>query len=162
MSDNKKLSMLILSANLDKALASFIIATSAASMNYEVNMFFAFWGLNILTKRKGKFFKGISIMEKMLNIVNRGGAHRLALSKLNMLGMGKMMMKMMMKKKNIPSLEELIKMAHEQGIVFFICDMSRDLMGLKPEDFIDSVNEFCGVATFIDKSSDSEISLVFD
>lgn len=159
MDDKKKLSIVVFSGELDKALAAFIISSGAAAMGLEVSLFFTFWGLNIIKKNKGKLIKGKGIMEKMLNMMNRGGTNKLPLSNLDMLGMGRAMMKKMMKKKNVSSLDELIEMAKQMNVKMFICEMSCDLMGLKKEDFIDGVIMDVGVATYLDDATDSAINL---
>ena len=96
MAEKEKLTLVVFSGDLDRALAAFIIATTAASMGAEVTMFFTFWGLNIIKKNEGSI-KSQGVMRKMLNFMNRGGSKRLKLSKFNMLGMGTWMMKQLMK-----------------------------------------------------------------
>src|SRR5512136_2183650 len=87
MGEKEKFTLVLFSGDLDKALAAFILATTAASMNMDVTMFFTFWGLNVIKRNKGPI-KSKGIMRKMLNVINRGGPIRLKLSKFNMLGMG--------------------------------------------------------------------------
>ena len=105
---------MLFSGDLDKALAAFIMATTAASMGMEVTMFFTFWGLNVIKKNEGSI-KSQGFMRKMLNILNRGGSKRLKLSKFNMFGLGTWMMKKLMKESNMPSVDEFIAMAQELG-----------------------------------------------
>jgi len=93
--EKEKMNIVVFSGDMDKVLAAFILATTCASMGMEVSMFFTFWGLNVL--RKKKFRSGKNILQKLMNFMNRGGADRLTLSKFNMLGMGPAMMKLMMK-----------------------------------------------------------------
>src|SRR4030042_1169025 len=111
MAEKEKMTLMVLSGDLDKALAAFILATTGASMGMEVQMFFTFWGLNIIKKNEGSI-KSKGLMRKMLNIMNRGGSKRLKLSRFNMFGLGTWMMKRLMKEINMPSLDELISMAH--------------------------------------------------
>src|SRR3972149_670911 len=107
--EKEKLTIAILSGDLERALAAFMLATTGASMGMEINMFFTFWGLNIIKKNKGSL-KSKGIMRKMLNMMNRGGSKRLKLSRFNMLGMGTWMMKKLMKDTNMPSVDEFIVM----------------------------------------------------
>src|SRR3972149_9819043 len=103
--------IVLFSGELDKAMAAFVIATAAASMGMPVNIFFTFWGLNVI-KKKGGLIKGQNWMQKMLNIMNYGHAKKLALSKMNMVGMGPVMLKIMMSQKRVPSVQEFIQTAH--------------------------------------------------
>lgn len=152
----KKLCFCIFSWDFDKAMASFIIATGAASSDYEVHMFFTFWGLNIIRKHKGKTLKGSFLSQKLFGLLNKGGSQRLKLSKFNFCGIGTSMIRGLMKKKNITSIEELIEMAKTAGVKLYVCDMSRDLMAISQEDFIEGVENFVGVATFLDLISDAQ------
>src|SRR4030043_351866 len=103
----EKLTIVMFSGDLDKALAGFILATTAASMGMEVNMFFTFWGLNIIKKNEGSI-KSKGLIRKMFNVINRGGAKRLTISKFNFGGIGTFMIKRLMKEMNMPSLDEFI------------------------------------------------------
>jgi len=129
--------LVLFSGDLDKAIAAFVISTAAASMGMAVNIFFTFWGLNVI-KKKGGLIKGQNWMQKMLNVMNYGHAKKLAISKMNMLGMGPAMLKIMMSQKKVPSLQEFIQMAHQMGVKFYPCEMSMTVMGLKKEDFMTS------------------------
>ncbi|MBN2853099.1 MAG: DsrE/DsrF/DrsH-like family protein, partial [Clostridia bacterium] len=155
VADNK--SMVVFSGDLDKALATFIIANGAAAMGKKVTLFFTFWGLNILRKpEKVKVKK--NIIEKMFGFMLPRGASELTLSKMDMGGMGTKMMKMIMKKKNVNSLEELIQSAVDNGVTLIACTMSMDIMGIKKEELIDGV-QYAGVATFLGASEDSNMTL---
>src|SRR4030066_2101773 len=124
-----RLTIAVLSGDLERALAAFMLATTGASMGMKVSMFFTFWGLNIIKKNEGSI-KSHGLMRKMLNIMNRGGSKRLKLSRLNMMGMGTWMMKKLMKETNIPSLDEMIVMANEMGVNMIACTTTCGLMGL--------------------------------
>ena len=150
--------IVVFSGELDKALAAFVVATSAASMGMKVNMFFTFWGLNVV-KKEGGLLRGRTIMEKMLNFMNYGHAKKLALSKMNMFGAGSAMMKMMMKNQKIPSLKEFITMGHEMGIKYYPCDMSLNLMGLTMDDMIDECDEVIGAVSYLTFAKDSKVNL---
>jgi len=149
--------MIMFSGDLDKAMAGLIIANGAAAMGDEVTMFFTFWGLNVLRKaQKIKVRK--SFMEKMFGFMMPRGADKLGLSKMNMGGMGTLMMKGIMRKKRVSSLPELIESAQDLGVKFIACTMSMDVMGIKPEELIDGV-EFAGVATYLGEADEANVNL---
>ena len=154
--DREKLNIIVFSGDMDKVLAAFILATTSASMGMDVNMFFTFWGLNVI--RKKKFTSGKNILQWMMNFMNKGGADRLTLSKFNMLGMGPAMMKVMMKQSKIPSIKEMIKMAKELGVKFTACTTTFAFMGFKKDDFIAEVDSFAGAATFLQNAREGKIS----
>ena len=154
-----KLSMIVFSGELDKALAAFIIATGATAMGMDVVMFFTFWGTPIL-RDKTKKVGGKDFMGKMFGTMLPTGTSDVKLSKMNMGGMGTAMMKSLMKKKNIASLEDFIPLADELGVRIFVCEMSMDLMGFKREEMIQYSNmDFCGVAKFLEEASNSKVQL---
>ncbi|MCK4738547.1 MAG: DsrE/DsrF/DrsH-like family protein [Deltaproteobacteria bacterium] len=150
--------LVLFSGELDKAMAAFIIATSAASMGMKVNIFFTFWGLNILKKDKARF-AGFNIMQRMMNFMNFGTARKLAMTKMNMAGAGPAMLKMMMGQKKVPTLPAFIKMAHEMGVKFYPCEMSMKVMGLTKEDFIDECSEVIGAVSYLSEAKDSNVNL---
>jgi len=154
-----KLSMIVFSGDLDKVLASFIIATGAVAMAMQVVMFFTFWGTSVL-RDKNKQAGGKDLMGKMFGAMLPKGACSVKLSKMNMAGMGTKMMKSLMKKKNVASLEQMIEMAGELGVQIYVCEMTMDLMGFKREEMIDYPNiSFCGVATFLEEAMKSKVQL---
>ncbi len=154
-----KLAMIVFSGELDKVLASFVIATGAVAMGMDVVMFFTFWGTPVL-RDKGKPAGGKDLMGKMFGAMLPTGTGDVKLSKMNMGGMGTAMMKSLMKKKNIASLEEMISLAEELGVRIFVCEMSMDLMGFKREEFIDYKGlSFAGVATFLAEAQNSKVQL---
>lgn len=148
--------LVVFSGDLDKAMASFIIASGAASMGKKVTMFFTFWGLNVIKKT------GVHVpkqgMEKMFSAMLPKDASGLPLSKMNMGGMGAVMMKKIMKEKNVESLPMLIHNAMEMGVKIIACSMSMDVMGIRKEELIDGV-EIGGVATYLGKTNDSNLNL---
>lgn len=162
MAEKKKATIIVFSGDLDKALASFILATSAASMGMEVTMFFTFWGLNVLKKNKGPI-PSRGIMRKMLNRLNRGGTSRLHLSKFHMFGMGTWMMKRLMAEMKHPSLEEMITMAKQMGVKFIVCTTSCGVMGLdvnNPEAFrTELVDSYAGAAAYLGEATDAQVNL---
>jgi NADPH-dependent 2,4-dienoyl-CoA reductase/sulfur reductase-like enzyme/peroxiredoxin family protein/rhodanese-related sulfurtransferase/TusA-related sulfurtransferase len=150
-------SIIVFSGDLDKALASFIIANGAAAMGRKVTLFFTFWGLNILRRRERVSVKK-SFIEKMFGAMMPRGTSKLTLSKMNMLGMGSKMMKGIMKKKNVASLDELIAQAKKNGVRLVACTMSMDVMGIHEEELIDGV-ELAGVASFLGAAEQSDTNL---
>ena len=154
-----QLSMVVFSGDLDKILAAMIIATGATAMDTEVKMFFTFWATSALRDPK-KSAKGKDFMSKMFGFMLPKGSSKLKLSKMNMGGMGTAMLKSLMKKKNVTSLEDLFKTAGELGVEINICQMSMDLMGFKKEEMMDYPKlNYCGVGTYLADASESKIQL---
>ncbi len=153
--DNK--TMVVFSGDLDKAIASFIIANGAASMGKKVTMFFTFWGLNIL-RREEKVSVKKGFMDRMFGAMMPRGSKKLQLSKMNMMGMGPKMIRKVMKDKNISSLEDLIKAAIASGIEIVACQMSMDVMGIAKEELIDGV-KIGGVGYYLGEAEDSNVNL---
>jgi peroxiredoxin family protein len=154
-----KLSMVVFSGDLDKIIAAFIIATGAVAMGMDAVMFFTFWGTPVLRDAK-KRAGGKDTFGKMFGTMLPKGMGQVKLSKMNMGGMGTAMMKSLMKKKNVASLEQFLEMAEELGVRIFICEMSMDLMGFKREEMIDYKNlTFCGVAKFLEEAANSKVQL---
>ncbi|MDD5102645.1 MAG: FAD-dependent oxidoreductase, partial [Endomicrobiaceae bacterium] len=143
--------IVVFSNDLDKVIASMIIANGAVASGKKVTMFFTFWGLNVL--RKSILNKKVkkNIIEKMFSMMMPKGINKLKLSKMNMLGLGTLMMKMVMKSKNVATLQQLINDAQKNGVKFIACNMSMDVMGIKQEELIDGV-EIGGVAKYIAES----------
>ncbi len=154
----EKLTMVLFSDAMDRALAAFMIATTAASMGMEVTMFFTFWGLNIIKKNDARV-QNKGIMRKMLGTLNRGGAKRLKLSKFNMFGLGTWMMKKLMKESKFPSLEELINMAQELGVKMIPCSNTCGIMGLPEDAFLNGVLTQAGAAYFLGEARESKVTL---
>lgn len=149
--------MVVFSGELDKAIASLIIANGAAAMGKKVTLFFTFWGLNILRKPE-KISVKKDLMAKMFSGMMPRGTKKLGLSKMNMFGMGPKMIRMVMKKHNVDSIESMLQMALDNGVRMVACNMSMDLMGITAEELIDGV-EFGGVASMLGAAEDSNMSL---
>ena len=149
--------LVVFSGDLDKAIASFIIANGSASMGKKVTMFFTFWGLNILRKAQKTPVKK-NFMERMFGWMMPRGSVKLPLSKMNMLGMGPQMIRKIMQQKNVSSLEELIEQAKQLNVQMVACNMTMDIIGIKKEELIDGV-EIGGVATFLNAADQSGTTL---
>ena len=166
-SDNQKLdnkngsgndkTLVVFSDNLDKALASFIIANGAAAMGRKVTMFFTFWGLNILRRPVGKRVKK-DFLGNMFGMMMPKGSQKLKLSQMNMSGLGGKMIKYIMKKNNVYSLEEMIEQGKKLGIKLVACSMSMGLMGIKEEELIDGI-EIGGVASYLAAAENADTNL---
>lgn len=149
--------IIVFDGDMDKVLASFVIANGALAMGRPVTMFFTFWGLTALRKpEKQKVSK--SIVEKLFGVMLPRGAKKLKLSKMNMAGMGTAMMKRIMNDKNIDSLEDMMKKAMENGVKIIACSMSMDVMGIRKEELIDGV-EIGGVGTYLGDAEESDVNL---
>lgn len=153
--DNKTL--IVFSDDLDKALASFVIANGAASTGKKVTMFFTFWGLNVIKKQQ-KPAVSKDIFGKMFGWMLPAHSGKLKLSKMNMGGAGSWMMRLIMKKKHIDSLESLIAQAAENGVEMIACTMSMDVMGVKQEELMENVT-LGGVATYLERAEDANVNL---
>jgi peroxiredoxin family protein len=154
----EKVTLIVFSGEMDKALAAFNLAIGAAAMGMEVSMFFTFWGLNVIKKNK-RPIKSQGMMRKMLNLMNRGGSHRLPLSKFHMLGLGKWMMGRLMRDARFPTIDEQIAIAKEAGVKFIACTTSMGIMGIKKDDFIPGVDSFAGVATYLAEAREGKVNL---
>lgn len=149
--------MIVFSGELDKAIAALIIANGAASMGKKTTLFFTFWGLNILRKNEKVSVKK-DFLSKMFGFMMPRGTKKLGLSNMNMMGIGPKMIRGLMKKKNVDSIEDLLKTAMANGVKMVACQMTLDLLGIQPEELIDGV-EFGGVATMLGAAEDSNMSL---
>lgn len=149
--------IVVFSDDLDKALASFVIANGAASTGKKVSMFFTFWGLNIIKKSQKPAVEK-DIWGRMFSWMLPSDSKALKLSQMNMMGIGSKMMRFLMKKKKIDSLESLIAQAREQGVEFIACTMSMDVMGVKKEELLDDVT-LGGVATYLERTEEANLNL---
>lgn len=146
--------MVVFSGNLDKALASMIIASGAAAMGKQVTIFFTFWGLNILKKQKIEK-RGLA---KLFDVMLPSNANKLPLSNMNMGGLGSKMIKGVMKQKNVDPLPVMIEKANKLGVKFVACTMSMDIMGIDRAELFDFV-EYGGVATYLGDTTNSDLNL---
>ncbi len=155
--NNDKLNLILFSGDFDKAMAAFIIANGAVAMDMEVTIFATFWGLDIL-KKSSFNTSGRGFIERMILAMRPKGPEKIGTSKMNFGGIGPKLFRYMMKKKNVLQLESLIKMAQESGVKIIACQMTVDIMGIKPTDLIDGL-EPGGVASFLASASKSNTTL---
>lgn len=155
--DGKGKTMIMFSDDLDKALATFVLANGAAATGEKVTIFFTFWGLNVIKKeRKPKVSK--DIFGKMFGMMLPSSSRKLKLSKMHMMGIGSRMMRHIMKRKGIDSLESLREQAIAQGVEFIACQMSMDVMGVQKEELLDNVT-IGGVATYMERADQANVNL---
>jgi peroxiredoxin family protein len=151
-----KLSMVVLSGDMDKVMSAYIIATGAAAGGMEVVMFHTFWGFKAI---QAKGLTGKSLMGRLLGLMNRGGLNAIGPSRLNFGGLGRWMFKRMMKAKGVASLPELQQMAIEMGVRILPCEMTMRMMEVDVKDLIPAAEAPVGVATFIQHASESKVTL---
>ena len=172
---SKKVTILLQSGDLDKVLAAFIIANGYAALGAEVRMWFMFWGHNCLKKRRSLFsfrrkpdparesayrvLETDNILQPMVELLNRGGADHLPLSRLNLMGLGPLLLGKMLKKKNISSLEELIRSADDLGVKFIMCQICFDAFGLSVDDLIVPNVEVKGSAAYAKDTLEAQVNL---
>lgn len=153
-----RLSMIVFSGSLDRLIAAFVLATGAASMGMDVDMFFTFWGTAALRQESVRVEK--SFMERMFGWMLPKGSTNLPLSQMNMGGMGPAMIRGIMKKKGVASLEEMIEVASELGVRINVCTMSMDLLGMREGEMIQYPGlSYCGVATFLETAAPGKLTL---
>lgn len=155
MSKNKTLIMF--SDDLDRALATFVLANGAAATGHKTSIFFTFWGLNVIKREKKPAVKK-DFFGKMFSLMLPSDSRKLKLSQLSMFGIGDKMMRYIMRKKNISQLEELRQQAMDSGVEFIACQMSMDMMGVCKEELIDGVT-IGGVATYMNRAEDACVNL---
>ena len=153
--DNSNMTMVVFSGDLDKAIAAFIIANGALTMGKKVTMFFTFWGLSILKKKN---LAKKSFIEKIFAMMLPKNSQDLPVSKMNFFGIGAKMIRSIMKKKNIMSLEELMKKAKDLGVNITACTMSMDVMGISKEELIDGIS-YGGVGQYLGEAEKSNNNL---
>jgi len=158
MEPKNRVALVIFSGDLDKLLASFIIATGAAASGMKVTMFFTFWGLKLIQSELKKP-RGLNWMQKLFSFILRPGPDKRTLSKMNFLGLGPAMMKQLMQKSKIPSLRELIKTAKTLEVQFIACTTSMQVMGVTKDTLVPEVDKIAGVASFLKDAQASDFTL---
>ncbi len=149
--------IVVFSGDLDKVLAAFVIATGAAAAGLRTSMFFTFWGLSAL-KKKGAHQGSKNVMEKMFALMTPSSSESLGSSKMNYFGAGALMLRKMMKDKQIASLEELMGVAKDLDVKLIACTMSMDAMGIAEEELLDDLT-YGGVATYMADAVRSRVTL---
>ncbi len=155
--EQKSTNIILFSGDYDKAMAAYIIANGAAAYDHKVTIFHTFWGINALRKQQPIEVKK-GFLEKMFGKMMPRGAEKLALSNMNMAGMGPKMIKHVMKKHNALTLTALIEMAQEQEINLVSCTMTMDLLGLDKEELLDGV-QYAGVAAYLADAENGAVNL---
>jgi len=136
---SEKATIIVHSGDMDKVYSALIIGNGALAMGMEASFYFTFWGLQRLKK---------------------GGLEKGPLSKMNMLGLGKWMVKRRMKKAGVASMEKLLQDFKELGGKILACDMTMEIMGIKKEDLRDDlISEYCAVGTYLSEARESTITL---
>jgi peroxiredoxin family protein len=153
---SNRTTLFIFSNDLDRLQAAFIIATGAAAMGQEVSMFFTMWGLSAL--KKHPTLSGKNLPQQMLSLMLPKSPDKAGLSKMNMLGMGSMLLKKMMHDQHVESVPSLIEMARELGVRFIACQMAMGVMGITKEELLDGI-DYGGVATYLEDAVDSRLTL---
>lgn len=155
--EDKGKTFILFSDDLDKVLATFVLANGAVATGKKVTIFFTFWGLNAIKKLDKPVVKK-DLFGKMFGMMLPSSSLKLKLSKMNMGGMGSKMMRYIMNKKNIDSLEFLRAQAIQNGVEFIACQMSMDVMGVKREELLDNVI-IGGVATYMNRAEQANVNL---
>jgi peroxiredoxin family protein/TusA-related sulfurtransferase len=157
--------ILIIKNDFESLMAAMMCASTAAAQGMETSIFFSFWGVNVLrgeSPRRNAKKEKVSFLQRMMQWMMPRGPARQKMSKMHMGGMGKGMMEYFMRKNNVLSLEELVHAAAEQNVKFIVCAMSMGIMGIQKRDIVDMPNvEFAGVATFVELSRRSAMTMVF-
>lgn len=153
-----RISLIVFSGSLDRMIAAFVLASTAAASGMQVDMFFTFWGLAALRDHRKNVKK--DWLSRMFGWMLPRGMKDLPLSTMNMGGAGPLMIRQIMKKKRFSSLEEMLAMCSEFGVKIYACDMSREVMGISADELIDYPHlDYCGAASFIEKASGSRITM---
>jgi peroxiredoxin family protein len=154
----EKLSLIVFSGSLDRLIAAFVLATGAAAMGMQVSMFFTFWGTAALRRGQAQVKK--TLLERMFGWMLPKGVKKLPLSQMNMAGGGPAMIRYVMKKNGVASVEEMIELSKELGVELNVCSMSMELLGMKPDELIDYPGRsFCGVAKFLETAAPGKITM---
>jgi len=153
-----RVTIVLLSGDLDRAMAAFIIATGAAAMGMKVTMFFTFWGLNTI-RRQGASSQAKDWLRRMFGFLNKGGAEQLPLSRFHFGGLGTRMMQKVMKQNKMPGVPELMEAAMDLGVRFIACTTTMGLMGISKETLIDGIDQFAGVTTYLAEAKQGSVNL---
>lgn len=153
-----KVTIVLLSGDLDRAMAAFIIATGAAAMGMYVTIFFTFWGLNAI-RRSGSGSSARDWLRRMFGLLNKGGAEQLPLSRFHFGGLGTTMIHTVMKQNRMPGVPELLRTAQDLGVRLIACTTTMGLMGISRESLIDGVDQLAGVSTYLAEARQGNVNL---
>ncbi|HKW86741.1 MAG TPA: DsrE/DsrF/DrsH-like family protein [Nitrospiraceae bacterium] len=153
-----KVTIVVLSGDMDRVMAAFIIATGAAAMGMQVTMFFTFWGLNAI-RRKGIPSAAKDWLRRMFGLLNRGGGASLPLSRFHFWGLGTRMMKRVMQAHRMPDIPELIETAKDLGVQLIACTTTMGLMGITKDSLIEGVDQLAGVTTYLAEAKQGRVNL---
>ena len=154
----ERVTIVLLSGDLDRAMAAFIIATGAAAMGMKVTMFFTFWGLNAI-RRQGASSQAKDWLRRMFGFLNKGGAEQLPLSRFHFGGLGTRMMQKVMKQNKMPGVPELMETALDLGVRFIACTTTMGLMGITKDTLIEGIDQFAGVTTYLAEAKQGSVNL---
>ncbi len=155
--DKKKISIILFSGDMDRAMAAFTIACAAAGRGYTAHIFFTFWGLALLRKERGK---GNGLLEKMFKLLLPAGPEKTGLSKMNFSGMGASLMRRLLRNRRSQTLQDLMALAMERKVNFIACQASMEILGLSRSELIDYELLTEGNAeTFLERAEESKIQL---
>ena len=176
MSEKKKGTVMLLSGELDKALVAFLIINGFAAMGVEMKVWFTLWGVNCLKKRRGLFSRrprydksreatyrnteSDFLLQKMVEMFNRGGANYLPLSRLNMMGLGPSLLNRILRRKHIATLEELIHAARDLGVDFTICQICVDALATSVDDLIFPDLPVKGVTAYMKDAMNAQFNVI--
>jgi peroxiredoxin family protein len=152
----EKMTIIMFSGEMDKAIAAFTLATTAAASGMDVTIFFTFWGLNIIKKNMFSVGGSMLLMQRMFNVFSTAA---LPVSRLNMFGLGPWMMKKLMKKSGMASLGDLMKLARQLNVKYIACTTSCGVLGLDKAALSDDVDEFTGAASYLAEARQSKVNL---
>jgi len=153
-----RVTIVVLSGDMDRVMAAFIIATGAAAMGMQVTMFFTFWGLNAI-RRKGTASGARDWLRRMFGWLNKGGAELLPLSRFHFFGLGTGMMKRVMQQHRMPDVPELLRTAQDLGVRFIACTTSMGLMGITKDTLIEGIDQLAGVTTYLAEARQGSVNL---
>jgi len=153
-----KVTNVLLSGDMDRAMAAFIIATGAAAMGMQVTVFFTFWGLNAIRK-KGATSSAKDWLRRMFGLLNKGGADSLPLSRFHFWGLGTKMMQQVMKQNRMPGVTELMQTAIDLDVRFIACTTTMALMGISKDTIIEGSDQFAGVTTYLAEAKHGSVNL---
>jgi len=154
--EKEKMTIILFSGEMDKAIAAFTLATTAAASGMDVSIFFTFWGLNVLKNDIFAIGGKKNILQRMFNLMS---TKTLPTTRLNMFGLGPLMMRMLMKSTGAAPLEDLMNLSRQLGVKYIACTTSCGILGLSEKDMSGDVDEFAGAATYLGEARSSKINL---